>query len=54
VRRTCVSPRTRLFYLERLTPHHRLIVDYVKELVELGYLKYERAKVRGNVRTFFV
>jgi orc1/cdc6 family replication initiation protein len=76
------------YYLERLTPHHRLIVgivnenprissdsfydvyklkcirlslspkssrtfsNYVKELVELGYLKSERAKMRGNVRSF--
>lgn len=76
------------YYLERLTPHHKLIVDivrenpqissknfynvykheckklaltslssrtfnnYVRELLELGYLRYERAKLRGNVRTF--
>jgi len=76
------------YYLERLTPHHRLIVDivkknprissgsfynaynsecikvslnpkssrtfsnYVKELLELGHLKFERARVKGNVRTF--
>jgi len=78
----------RKYYLERLTPHHKLIVDivrknpqissenlydvyklecnrlslnsksgrtfsnYVKELVELGYLKSERARTRGNVRLF--
>jgi len=78
------------YYLERLTGHHKLIVDivrknpqtssddlynsykleckklsllaksnrtfsnYVKELVELDYLKSERARVRGNVRTFSV
>jgi len=80
----------RKYYLERLTPHHKLIVDiirqnpqtstdnlyniyklkceklsllakssrtftnYVKELVELGYLKSERARARGNVRMFSV
>jgi orc1/cdc6 family replication initiation protein len=78
----------RKYYLERLTPHHKLLVDivrknpqissenfynvykleckklllnakssrtfsnYVKELVGLGYLKFERAKVKGNVRLF--
>jgi cell division control protein 6 len=78
----------RKYYLQRLTPHHRLMVEivrknprilssnfydiykhesrecmlnpkssrtfsnYVNELIELGYLKVERAKVRGNVRSF--
>ena len=32
----------------------RTFSNYVKELVELGYLKSERAKVRGNVRSFVV
>jgi hypothetical protein len=31
----------------------RTFSNYVKELAELGYLKFERAKVRGNVRKFF-
>jgi orc1/cdc6 family replication initiation protein len=80
----------RKYYLEKLTPHHKLIVDivrknpqissenfynayrfeskklllnskssrtfsnYVKELIDLGYLKSERATVRGNVRMFSV
>jgi Cdc6-like AAA superfamily ATPase len=80
----------RKYYLERLTPHHKVLLDivrkhpqissenfynvykleckklllnskssrtfsnYVKELIELGYLRSERAKVRGNVRIFFV
>lgn len=30
----------------------RTFSNYVKEVVELGYLKSERAKVRGNVRLF--
>lgn len=78
------------YYLERLTSHHKLIVDivrknpqissdnfykvyklecrkllldsksnrtfsnYVKKLVELGYLKPERVRIRGNVRSFVV
>lgn len=76
------------YELEKLTPHHKLIVEilkehgeisstdfysfykkeagkqglkvkssrsfnnYVAELVELNYIKVERAKVRGNVRLF--
>jgi orc1/cdc6 family replication initiation protein len=78
----------RKYYLERLTPHHKLMVkivkknqgicsgafydaykhearksgirskssrtfnNYVNDLVDLGYLKVERAKTRGNVRSF--
>jgi Cdc6-like AAA superfamily ATPase len=30
----------------------RTFSNYVNELIELGYLKVERAKVRGNVRKF--
>ena len=76
------------YYLERLTPHHKLIVEitkknpgilskdlyddyvcqakksgvtpksmrtmsnYINELIELGYLKVERARMKGNVRSF--
>jgi len=76
------------YYLERLTPHHKLMVEivkrktgisssvfyqtykkevgkhaltpksgrtfnnYVQDLIELGYLKVERAGRRGNVRLF--
>lgn len=37
----------------RLNPKSaRTFSSYVSELVELGYLKAERAKVRGNVRSF--
>jgi len=78
----------RKYYLERLTPHHKLMVEivkknpkilsrdfydvyrretkrhglnpkssrtfsnYVTDLLESGYLEVERAKVRGNVRSF--
>lgn len=78
------------YYLERLTLHHKLIVEiaksqpgitsrrfyqlykqkarkrlftpkssrtftnYVHDLIELGYLKVKRVKVRGNVRSFRV
>jgi len=78
------------YELERLTPHHKLIVrilkkhgeisstdfynfykrqaerqelkakssrsfnSYVTELIELNYIKVERAKVRGNIRLFKV
>jgi Cdc6-like AAA superfamily ATPase len=76
------------YYLERLTPHHKLIVEivkknpgilskdlydnyvhqakrsritpksmrtmsnYINELIELAYLKVEKARIRGNVRSF--
>jgi len=78
------------YYLERLTPHHKLMVDivrkepgilsssfyqvykrevmehmmvpkssrtfnnYTHDLVELGYIKIERVRSRGNVRSFKV
>ena len=78
------------YYLERLTPHHKLMIEiikdnkkvlssnfynfykqksrrqglrpkskrtfnnYINDLIDLNYLKVERAKVRGNVRVFFM
>lgn len=78
------------YYLERLTPHHKLLVEiveenpkihsgvlyekykvqaekrslkpksnrtisnYLKNLMNLGYLKVERARIKGNVRTFTI